>query len=339
MRRMRAQLSTIFVVAFLATASMSAQNWVEIKSRNFSVITDGGEKRGREVALRFEQMREIFGTLIVRDSKVNATAPLSIIAFKDSKELSQVAPLFNGKPVGLAGVYYSGEDRHFIALDLSSSRGWQIVFHEYAHMLLNTNFRPAVPWFDEGFAEYFSTIDVGKKDVKIGLAPDYVWGQIDHGMIPIDQVMAVKHTSKDYNEGDRRSQFYAESWVLVHYLYDKQKISLANKYLDLVIDQKVPVAEAIQQVFGMTPKQLDRQLYDYIHSAEGKYLIIQLPDVPEDVTYTMRKMKDYESETVIADLHLHSRDYFEKAKGEFEGILKKDQNNADATRGLGYWYL
>ena len=102
MRRMRAQLSTIFVVAFLATASMSAQNWVEIKSRNFSVITDGGEKRGREVALRFEQMREIFGTLILRD-KINPTAPLSIIAFKDKKELSQVAPLFNGKPVELAG--------------------------------------------------------------------------------------------------------------------------------------------------------------------------------------------------------------------------------------------
>src|SRR3954468_73863 len=267
MRRCCCQFLRLSAVILLGTASLTAQNWVEIKSRNFSVITDGGEKRGREVALRFEQMRAIFGELIIHD-KINPTAPLSIIAFKDSKELSQVAPLFNGKPVTLAGVYYGGEDRHFIALDLSSVRGWQVVFHKYAHMLLNTNFRPAVPWFDEGFAEYFSTIDVGKKDVKIGLAPDYVWGQIDHGMLPIDQVMSVKHTSKDYNEGDRRSQFYAESWLLVHYMYDKQKISLAGDYLDLVVDQKVPVAEAAQKVFGETPKQLERQLYDYLTSRE-----------------------------------------------------------------------
>src|SRR4051812_43482579 len=316
MRRMRAQLSTIFVVAFLATASMSAQNWVEIKSRNFSVITDGGEKRGREVALRFEQMREIFGTLIVRDSKVNATAPLSIIAFKDNKELSQVAPLFNGKPVTLAGVYYSGEDRHFIALDLSSNRGWQVVFHEYAHMLLNTNYLPAEPWFDEGFAEYFSTIDVGKKDVKIGLAPEYVWQQLAHGMMPIEQVLSVKHSSKDYNEGNRRSQFYAESWLLVHYLYDKQKISQVGDYLGFVLDHKAPVAEAVERAFGMTPKQLDHALYDYLNGQQGKYLIIQIPDVPEDVTYSMRKLKDYESDEVIADLHLHARDYVQKAGEE-----------------------
>src|SRR3954466_1379143 len=216
LRGTRNSCKTLLII-FILSAPLAAQNWIEIRSRNFEVITDGGEKRGREVALRFEQMRAIFGALILRD-KINPTAPLSIIAFKDKKELSQVAPLFNGKPVELAGVYYSGEDRHFIALDLSSNRGWEVVFHEYAHMLLNTNFRRAVPWFDEGFAEYFSTIDVEKKAVHIGRAPDYVFGQIEHGMMPLEQVLAVKHTSKDYNEGSRRSQFYAESWLLVHYL-------------------------------------------------------------------------------------------------------------------------
>src|SRR5438270_4236237 len=134
MRRILPHLFKISAVVLLTVATATAQNWVEIKSKNFTVITDGGDKRGREVALRFEQMREIFGTLIFRD-KVNATAPLSIIAFRDRKELDQVAPLYKGKPVELAGVYYGGEDRHFIAIDLSSPAGWAVVFHEYAHML------------------------------------------------------------------------------------------------------------------------------------------------------------------------------------------------------------
>ena len=36
---------------------------MEIRSSHFSVVTDAGEKRGHEVALRFEQMRAVFGAL------------------------------------------------------------------------------------------------------------------------------------------------------------------------------------------------------------------------------------------------------------------------------------
>src|SRR5438876_1877987 len=187
MRRPCIILCKFLLIATFSTTSALAQDWTEIKSHNFTVVTDGGDKRGREVALRFEQMREIFGTLIFKD-KVNVTAPLSIIAFKDRRELSQVAPLWKGKPVELSGVYYSGEDRHFIALDLSSTVGWAVVFHEYAHMLLNTNFPPAQVWFDEGFAEYFSTIDITKKEVKIGLPPAYAGQELADGLMPLEKL-------------------------------------------------------------------------------------------------------------------------------------------------------
>ena len=36
--------------------------------------------------------------------------------------------------------------------------------------------------------------------------------------IPLPELMAVRHDSPLYNEGDRRSIFYAESWALLHYL-------------------------------------------------------------------------------------------------------------------------
>lgn len=336
MPRMTATILTAIFV--FCSASSFAQNWVEIKSKNFTVFTDAGDRRGREVALRFEQMREIFGTLMLHD-KINPTAPLAILAFKDRKGLSQVAPLWKGKPVELSGVYYSGEDRHFIAMDLSSSLGWAVVFHEYAHMLLNTNYPPAQPWFDEGFAEYFSTIEVSKKEVKVGMPPEYIGQALGLSLIPVEKLFSVTHNSKDYNEGDRRSQFYAESWLVVHYLYDMKRIKPLPKYFRLVLNNKVPVAEAIKQAWGMEPKQMDRELNEYLNSRKGVYLVLQLPNVGEDVTYGMRKMKDYEAEAAIADLHLHSADYVEKAAGEFEDVLKKDPENADAYRGLGYWFM
>src|SRR5437868_3147377 len=107
---------------------LHAQNWVEVKSPNFTIVTDAGDKRGREVALRFEQMRHIFGSLVLRE-KMNTAVPLAIIAFRDNKGLRQVSPLWKGKPIELDGVYYQGDDKHFIALDLSSQGGWNVVFH------------------------------------------------------------------------------------------------------------------------------------------------------------------------------------------------------------------
>jgi hypothetical protein len=41
---------------------------MEIRSPHFSVVTDAGEKRGREVAMRFEQMRAVFGALMTRQT-------------------------------------------------------------------------------------------------------------------------------------------------------------------------------------------------------------------------------------------------------------------------------
>ena len=50
--------------------------WIEIKSPHFSVVTDAGEKRGRETAMRFEQMRAVFGTLLTK-ANVNIPDPFA----------------------------------------------------------------------------------------------------------------------------------------------------------------------------------------------------------------------------------------------------------------------
>jgi FimV-like protein len=334
MRRLLLQLLALSLLGI----SASAQNWVEIKSKNFTVVTDGGDKRGREVALRFEQMRKVFGTLLLKD-KITPTGPLTILAFRNRQELSTVAPLWHGKPVELAGVYYKGEDQHFIAVDLSSPGGWTVVFHEYAHMLLNTNYPPAQLWFDEGFAEYFSTIDIGKEKVKIGIPPDYIGQQLAGGLEPVEKLFAVTHTSKDYNEGDRRSLFYAESWLVVHYLYDTKTVNKVGNYFDLTLNQNMPIPQAIKEAFGVDAKQFDKKLNSYYHGNVASVLTIAVPDVPEDVTYQARKLKDYQANAVIADLHLHSNDYFEQSKGELEAVLKQDPENVEAIRGLGYWYM
>ena len=65
-------LLTAFLLSFLLSTSLSrAQKWVEIRSPHFVVDTDAGDKRGREVALHFEQMCTIFGQLFIAGVGIN----------------------------------------------------------------------------------------------------------------------------------------------------------------------------------------------------------------------------------------------------------------------------
>src|SRR6202158_2355753 len=65
--------------------------WIEVHTAHFSVLTDAGEKRGREVALRMEQMRAVFNELLLKD-KLKMSVPITVIALKNDKQYGLVAP-------------------------------------------------------------------------------------------------------------------------------------------------------------------------------------------------------------------------------------------------------
>jgi len=315
--------------------------WVEVRSPNFSVITDAGEKRGREVAMRFEQMRAVFGALMTK-ANVNLSIPLQIVAFRNTKEMRQVAPLFNGKPTQVAGLFQGGADRSFIMLDMSVENPWVVVFHEYAHQLMNGNLQVGfAPWFEEGFAVYFSSIEVDSKEARVGKIPNDDYVILQHlGMMRIADLLRVRQNSQTYNEsGDHRTTFYAESGMLMHYIYDNQLLPKVAVYFDLVENKHMQVEDAIQQAFGMSAAQFDKALRNYVSSGRYKYYPIPTPASISGKNYTATPLSAAAGNAILADIHLHSPDYREQALNEFQDILKSDPKNAAACRGLGYAYL
>jgi len=315
--------------------------WVEVRSPNFSVVTDAGERRGREVAMRFEQMRAVFGALVTK-ANMNLPVPLQIVAFRNTKEMRQVAPLFNGKPTQVAGLFQSSADRSFIMLDMSVENPWTVVFHEYAHQLMNGNLQgDLAPWFQEGFAVYFSSIEVDNKEARVGKIPNDEYLILQQlGMMKIGDLFRVQQNSQTYNEsGDHRSTFYAEAGMLVHYIYDNQLMPKVGTYFDLEENQHKPIEDAIQQAFGMSAAQFDKTLRDYVSSQRSRFFSLPTPASISSNNYSATPLSSADGSAVLADIHLHSRDYQDQALTEFQDILKSDANNAAACRGLGYAYL
>ena len=315
--------------------------WVEVHSPHFSVVTDAGEKHGREAAARFEQMRAVFGALMV-NAKINTPIPLQIVAFRNNKELRQFAPIWQGKATQIDGLFVGGADRCFILLDMSLQNPWQVVFHEYAHQLMNGTLSMQLdPWFEEGFAEYFRGIVVDGKEADVGRIPEDESYVLDHtAWLKVAELLRVQQHSKIYNEnGDRRTLFYAESGILVHYIYDNALLPKIAVYFDLVRNQHVPVEDAIQRTFGMSASQLDKELHNYANSGHSKGYKLAAPEGIDNKGYSSAPLGALNAQTVLADVHVHSPDYQKSAVEEFEAILKIDPNNAAALRGLGYSYL
>ena len=174
-----------------------------------------------------------------------------------------MAPLFNGKPTQLAGLFQGGSDRSFIMLDMSVENPWVVVFHEYAHQLMNGTL-PAgtAPWFEEGFAVYFSSIEVDGKEARVGKIPHNDYAILQQvGTMKIADLFRVRQNSSTYNEsGDHRTTFYVESGMLMHYIYDNQLLPKVAAYFDLKENKHVPVEDAIRQAFGMSAAQFDTTL-------------------------------------------------------------------------------
>src|SRR5215469_13275483 len=334
-------LSLLLFCLFCPRALAGDAAWIEVSSPHFSVVTDAGNERGREVATRFEQMRAVYAALM-SNAKVNTPIPLDIVAFRNTKEFRQVAPLWNGKPVQLAGLFQPGNDRCFILLDMSVEKPWNVVFHEYAHQLMNGTLTQELdPWFEEGFAEYFSTIEVDSHQARVGKIPSTTYSILQQdGMMKVADLLRVEHNSGTYNEsGDRRTVFYAESAMVVHYLYDHKLIPKLATYFGFKIDKNLPVEDAIQQAFGMSASDFDKEIRRYVASKEYKGYKMKTPTDIETKGYTTKPLSAASANAIIADVHLHSRDYHEKAMEEFEAVLRSDPNNPAALRGMGYAYL
>ena len=265
--------------------------WLRVSSDHFIVLTDAGERKGHEVAARFEQMRAIFGQLLLRN-RLRMSEPLEIIAVRSDEEYAQLAPLWNGQPISAPAFLVAGEDRIYVVLNLFEPDSWRAIEHQFAHYLLNYNYPPTQSWFDEGFAEYFSSLRLTSKQAELGSDPELgtayqspLLGEAGDGngsksftemlSAPVwltwPDMLGMKNRVVNGQEGTHRTLFYAQSWILVHYLLNKNKLPETGSYFDLVENQKVPAEQAIQQAFGTSMVQFDQALKYYFHSLKALF--------------------------------------------------------------------
>ena len=263
-KRLPTLLGTILLVLSSGLCVNARDSWISVRSKHLLVIGNGSEREIKQVASRLEQFREIVSQ-VFRISASDSPVPTTVIVFKDD---ASYAPFKSNE--NNAGYFQPGQDVNYITLS-TESRGDQdpfsIIFHEYTHLLVNNAIGKTPAWFNEGLAEFYSTLTTSD-DQKILVGRPirrHITTLSQNALLPLRSLLQVDYKSSYYNEGHKQSVFYAQSWALVHYLMlDKkgERLTQALKFL------REPAAstldQAFEKAFGTTIDNVEGEVRTYI---------------------------------------------------------------------------
>ena len=269
MRRLLAAVTWLVAVQAAAAGPAVApqKNWLELTTPNFRVIGGAGEGALRRVAGRLEQFREALGILFPNAVLVSSV-PTTVIVFRGPKEYEPFTPLYNGKPKELTGYFLAGRTVNYVTLAAGGADDFGIIYHEYVHLVMNNTMRDVPLWYNEGLAEYYATFEVtpGGREALLGRLQAQHVLRLREQWLPLPALLSVGHDSPYYNERDKMSVFYAESWALVHYLvlgHERKYAKSIGTFVAELADGKA-LDEACTRAFGITPATLERELRSYV---------------------------------------------------------------------------
>lgn len=337
-----ALLAILFFPGPKALAADKADTWIEVRSTHFRVISNGSEKQARRVAGQFERFREVLRNTLVK-SRLDPSSPLLILAVKDEKSLKALLPEYWEKKNAShpAGIFLRSVGKDFVALriDADFENQYQIIYHEYTHSLMALNFRSLPVWVGEGLAEFFGHATMGDKEAGVGRpSVDQLRLLREKNLLPLETLLTAQKDSPYYNETNKTSHFYAQSWALTHLLMigDKgARQAQMLKYIALTSDG-MPDLEAAQQAFGDV-KQLEQKLADYIHQAAYFYLPVKMTEVPDEKAFALRNISEAEALAARGDFLMHNRRYTE-ALPMLQEALQLDPKLALVHESLGFYY-
>jgi TPR repeat protein len=212
--------------AVLAGSADAADTWLQVRSKNFTVVSNAGEKTARRTSEDFEQVRAAYERMWpgVRLS----ARPTFVIALKDEASLKRWVPghYEQKDAIDLASTSTWTSERNYLLLRTDSRPAHKDVtpnyslYRSYLSLLIATSLERRLPvWLSNGFAGVFGNTLVRDTEIMTGLPVPWELREFQRiGRLPLRAILEARHDSPLVRKDDERNRFDAQSYVLVHYL-------------------------------------------------------------------------------------------------------------------------
>jgi len=317
----------------------SKEAWVEVQTKHFLLVGNAPKNILMDLGREMERCGAALAYLIPVAEDV-ATDRTTVYVFKDKRLFARYVPSADPRRP-TAGLFVRSRHGNDVAVDADPSRdAFGIVYHEYTHFhMASLALHPDLPaWLNEGLAEYFSTFQSQDAVVEVGHPiPNHTYWLREHALIPLDQLFAIDQQSPAYNEGERRGTFYAQSWILVHYLMSQQdgsKSLVRLQQLMEMLETGSTAEDAMAATFTADPKKLLERLQDHAYSEELLFLRIRFHDLKVDETVSSRQLEHIEVLCRLGDFLQHRGGETIAAEAHYQAALALRPEHAPALTGL-----
>jgi tetratricopeptide (TPR) repeat protein len=318
--------------------------WVEIRTSHFIVASDGGEKTARRFADQFESLVRVFQATMP-NSRVSTGIPVRILVSRDGQSFARMAPEFpydkrheREQPPGLI---FFGPEKTYIGIrgNAPGHFPYTEIFQNYAREILKQSYRNLPPWLEEGYSTVYGSITFGDRGVRLERPePDDLSVLFQSPLLPLDLVLHVDRSSGYYNPGNKRSVYFAESRVLVHFLISDPQFA-STKSMERYVTAVQGGADSLQaarDAFGDL-NQLQEKLDAYVKNVSGPPADIAVPGA-SDSGGSPRTLSVPEIDARVADF-MALRGKVEDAQDKLEEALMSQPSLPEAEQSLGFLML
>jgi hypothetical protein len=261
-------LTAVILSALITPNALSFDHWIALRTPHFELLTECGEKEGRDSLRLFEEVRAAFtDTLGLR---LPNARPVTIIAFLDEHGLAPYRP----HPNALAFTTSIRNHNYVVMQDLNPAH-YPVALHELTHVLIDQAGIKLPLWLNEGFGEFYGTLIPSGKGIRVGRSIPERMQVLQSAMLDLREVLNADKKSPLYREADRIGVFYAESWALLHMLkFSDSYGARFERFLDAVGTGQSSEA-ALQAVYGKTVDQIFRDLVLYVRGGKFREGVIK----------------------------------------------------------------
>lgn len=329
------QLHSILIQVFLLVICMSspadgAQHWISVSTSHFEMYTTNNKRQAIRSLQGFEQVRSFF--LQTTKGGQETEGRVRVIAFSSEQEF---------KPyrisAGAFAYYLRSHERDYIVMQDIGADHHQAAVHEYTHLVVEHMKLKLPIWLNEGLADLYSSLEPNGQKAMVGRPlGHHLLTLNDQAWMDWNLLFAVDPRSPYYNERDKMSIFYAQSWALTHMLRLGPAYSANFPKFLATVASGTSTPDALQEIYGKSVEEIGKAVQRYVRQASVRAFVYDVKLSKLDLDPEISDLTPFQTRLALAQLLLARPASADRAKQELIALEQQNPNSIELQESMGY---